>query len=93
MMFRKTVLLECIDGWYQTKLYGPLSNDFLNCLVQFSMYELHTFYYAGIMLNAFSDPLCSIFYWHNRLVPTQGQRHRPPSSLKQRPCPYCNCNI
>ena len=27
---------------------------------------LHISYYAGIMLNAFSDPL----YWHNRLVPT-----------------------
>ena len=26
-------------------------------------------YYAGIMLNAFSDPLCSKLCWHNRLVP------------------------
>ena len=27
-------------------------------------------YYTGIMLNAFSDLLCSILCWHNRLVPT-----------------------
>ena len=27
-------------------------------------------YYAGIMLNAFSDLLCSKLCWHNRLVPT-----------------------
>ena len=28
------------------------------------------FYYAGIMLNAFSNLLCSKLCWHNRLVPT-----------------------
>ena len=27
-------------------------------------------YYAGIMLNAFSDLLCSKLCWHNRLVLT-----------------------
>ena len=27
-------------------------------------------YYAGIMLNAFSDLLCSELYWQNRLVLT-----------------------
>ena len=27
-------------------------------------------YYAGIMLNAFSDLLCSKLCWHNRLVPS-----------------------
>ena len=25
-------------------------------------------YYAGIMLNAFNDPLCSKLCWHNRQV-------------------------
>ena len=34
-------------------------------------YFLKSFsYYAGIMLNAFSDLLCSKLCWHNRLVPT-----------------------
>ena len=28
-------------------------------------------YYAGIMLNAFSDLLCSKLCWHNRLVPSK----------------------
>ena len=27
-------------------------------------------YYAGIMLNAFNDLLCSKLCWHNRLVPS-----------------------
>ena len=26
-------------------------------------------YYAGIMLNAFNDPLCLKLCWHNRWVP------------------------
>ena len=26
-------------------------------------------YYAGIMLNAFNDPLCSKLCWHDRWVP------------------------
>ena len=29
----------------------------------------HFSYYADIMLNAFSDLLCSKLCWHNRLVP------------------------
>ena len=30
--------------------------------------------YAGIMLNAFSDPLCSKLCWHNRQVPTNNPK-------------------
>ena len=40
--------------------------EYTNHLLQFS--KLFS-YYAGIMLNAFSDLLCSKLCWHNRLVP------------------------
>ena len=41
--------------------------EYINHLLQFLE---NISYYAGIMLNAFSDLLCSKLYWHNRLVPT-----------------------
>ena len=41
--------------------------EYTNHLLQF--FKLFS-YYAGIMLNAFSDLLCSKLCWHNRLVPT-----------------------
>ena len=41
--------------------------EYTNHLLQF--FKLFS-YYAGIMLNAFSDLLCSKLYWHNRLVPS-----------------------
>ena len=40
--------------------------EYTNHLLQFS--KLFS-YYAGIMLNAFSDLLYSKLCWHNRLVP------------------------
>ena len=48
--------------------------EYTNHLLQFS--KLFS-YYAGIMLNAFSDLLCSKLCWHNRLVP-----HAYPASLQ-----------
>ena len=40
--------------------------EYINHLLQF----FKTFsYYADIMLNAFSDLICSLLCWHNRLVP------------------------
>ena len=41
--------------------------EYTNHLLQF--FKLFS-YYAGIMLNAFSDLLCSKLCWHNWLVPT-----------------------
>ena len=41
--------------------------EYINHLLQFLK---NISYYAGIMLNAFSDLLCSNLCWHNRLVPT-----------------------
>ena len=55
--------------------YGVLINgsthltvqlEYTNHLLQF--FKLFS-YYAGIMLNPFSDLLCSKLCWHNRLVP------------------------
>ena len=40
--------------------------EYINHLLQFFK---NISYYAGIMLNAFSDLLCSKLCWHNRLVP------------------------
>ena len=39
---------------------------YINLLLQVA-YKciLYVSYYAGIMLNAFSDPLCSKLCWHN----------------------------
>ena len=42
--------------------------EYINHLLQF--FKLFS-YYAGIMLNAFSDLLCSKLCWHNWLVPNQ----------------------
>ena len=42
--------------------------EYTNHVLQF--FKLFS-YYAGIMLNAFSDLLCSKLCWHNRLVPSQ----------------------
>ena len=66
--FRVTVLLGCIY------------NGSVGSLRQVKAYQSYAFvaifkhisYYAGIMLNAFSDLLCSKLCWHilyNRLVP------------------------
>ena len=41
--------------------------EYLYCLLQF----FNIYYYAGIMLNAFSDLLCSKLCWHSRLVLTR----------------------
>ena len=40
--------------------------EYINHLLQFFK---NISYYAGIMLNAFSDLLCSKLCWHNRLIP------------------------
>ena len=43
---------------------------------QLQQFFKNTSYYAGIILNAFSDLLCSKLCWHNRLVPIC-QSHMP----------------
>ena len=43
--------------------------EYINYLFQFFK---NISYFAGIMLNAFVDLLCSKLCWHNRLVPTHG---------------------
>ena len=41
--------------------------EYINYLEQFFK---NISYYAGIMLDPFSDLLCSKLCWHNRLVPS-----------------------
>ena len=41
--------------------------EYINHLLRFFT---NLSYYAGIMLNAFSDLLCLKLCWHNRLVPS-----------------------
>ena len=48
--------------------------EYTNHLLQF--FKLFS-YYAGIMLNAFSDLLCSKLCWHNRLIPSYIATLRP----------------
>ena len=40
----------------------------LECINHLLLLFKNIFYYAGIMLNAFNDLICSKLYWHNRLV-------------------------
>ena len=55
---KMTVLLEYIDY-----------HNFLQMLnIAINVYFILP-YYAGIMLNAFNDTLCSKLCWHNRRVP------------------------
>ena len=69
--FRKTVLLGCIYKWLKNTLYVLLDNDRSITVYQsFAAIFQNYSYYAGIMLNAFSDLLCSKLCWHNWLVPT-----------------------
>ena len=43
--------------------------EYINHMLQFLK---NISYYAGIMLNAFSDLFCSKLCWHNWLVPNAG---------------------
>ena len=47
-----------LDNDYSIRVYQLLAAIFQNIS-----------YYAGILLNAFVDLLCSKSCWHNRLVP------------------------
>ena len=69
--FKKTVLLECISKWQQNTLHVLLDNDYsIRVYQSFVAIFQNISYYAGIMLNAFIDLLCSKLCWHNRLVPS-----------------------
>ena len=48
--------------------------EYINHLLQF--FE-NISYYASIMLNAFSDLLCSELCWHNRLGPSYVANCKP----------------
>ena len=61
-----TVLLEYIDRFAATCHKGR-------------NIAINEFYIFSIMLNAFSDPLCSKLCWHNRRVPTNMQRFKSDS--------------
>ena len=50
------------------RVYQLFTTIFYKCLILLVILILHS-YYAGIMLNAFSDP-CSKLCCHNRRVPT-----------------------
>ena len=50
----------------QLEYINPFVATFIKCI----NILLNISYYAGIMLNAFSDLLCSKLCWHNRLVPS-----------------------
>ena len=52
----------------QLEYINPLVATFLKCM----NILLNVSYYTGIMLDAFSDLLCSKLCWHNRLVPSDG---------------------
>ena len=79
--FVKTVLLECINERYQVhhvqsyddcsiRVYRSFTTIFHKCLVLLLIliFILH-FPNAGIMLNAFNDPLRLKACWNNRRVP------------------------
>ena len=51
--------------------------EYTNHLLQ--VFKLFS-YYVGIMLNAFSDLLCSKLCWHNRLVPTHKRLAYDPTT-------------
>ena len=58
--FRKTLLLGCIYNWRLSKLPVFLDNDCSIRIYQsFVTIYKNSFYYVGIVLNAFSDLLCS----------------------------------
>ena len=62
----KTILLGCISE--NTNVLVDT-----DCSIRvYQSFVKNISYYAGIMLNAFSDLLCSKLCWHNRLVPTPG---------------------
>ena len=73
-----TVLLECIneESKYTIMLYHTLTVllEYIDNSLQMFNIAINIYftllYYAGIMLNAFNDPLCSKLCWHNRRVPT-----------------------
>ena len=44
--------------------------EYIKHLLQF--FKNISYHSAGIMLNAFSDLLCSKLCWHNRLIPSPG---------------------
>ena len=65
-----TVLLGCIYTWHQNALHVLLDNDCSIRVCQSLILICKIIsYYVGIMLNAFSDLLCSKLCWHNWLVP------------------------
>ena len=73
--FIKTVLLECINERYQSipwLFYWSISIVHYNFqqMLDIAINIYCTLpYYAGIMLNAFNDLLCSKLCWHNRRIP------------------------
>ena len=68
---KRTVLLGCISKWQQNTLYVLLDNDYsIRVYQSFVAIFQNISYYAGIMLTAFIDLLCSKLCWHNRLVPS-----------------------
>ena len=48
--------------------------EYIDRSLQFSTNAINVYfilpYYAGIMHNAFNNPLCSKLRWHNRWVPS-----------------------
>ena len=65
----KNILLGCISKWQQDTLHVLLDNDYsIRVCQSFVAIFKNIPYYAGIMLNAFIDLLCSKLCWHNRLV-------------------------
>ena len=43
--------------------------EYIDHSLQFAIIAINLFYIFPVMLNAFNDPLCSKFCWHNRQVP------------------------
>ena len=67
----KRLLLGCISKWQQNTFHVLLDNDYsIRVYQSFVAIFQNISYYAGIMLNAFIDLLCSKLCWHNQLVPT-----------------------
>ena len=70
-MNKSQLIADNIERLFMGSIYKWqfLDND---CSIRVDQSFLAIFqkYYAGIMLNAFSDLLCSKLCWHNRLVPT-----------------------
>ena len=72
MVYMPVVMVLYKDG--DQHVNKSTNNDhFVVTFPSFYVWVAESFPYASIMLNAYSDPLCSKLCWLNRLGPSQIQ--------------------